>query len=365
MSCTWTGLSQFGSMQLTQRQARILKAVVEGHHATGRPVGSRAIVDAGIVDASSSTVRYELGRLEAIGLLEHPHTSAGRVPTDLGYRTYVDTLMEPDRGRATTQRRAAAMVDDPGTRIEEALRETTRRLADVTGLLAVITAPRASGAVIRHVEVLQLQPTMLVVVVITAVGDVTRHVVPTPRPVDPGLVDWAGEYLNEQVAGLAIGEHRVAQRLVHPELTVAERAMLALLSPAFRELDGDLQELHVGGSAGELAQQGVDVQRILQLAAMLDERRRLLEALRPIVDRGAPTLHPSRVQGVTIRIGCENAMPELQRLSVVGAAYGVGARPLGMVGLIGPRSMDYGLATRVVHVAADRLSDLADELYGD
>ena len=105
------------------------------------------------------------------------------------------------------------------------------------------------------------------------------------------------------------------------------------------------------------------MQRVLQLVAMLDERRRLLEALRPIVDRGAPALHPSRVHGASVRIGGENQIPELQRLSVVGAAYGVGARPLGMVGLIGPRSMDYRLATRIVNAAADGLSDLASELY--
>lgn len=349
-------------MQLTQRQAKVLKAVVELHYATGRPVGSKLLVEEGFVDASSSTVRYELGRLEALGMLEHPHTSAGRVPTDLGYRTYVDHLMDDG---PTPHAPRQLVVDDPGSRIDEALRETTRRLAGATGLLAVITAPRASGAVIRHVEVLQLAANRLVVVVITAAGDVARHVVTTPVPVDPGLVDWAGEYLNERVAGLALGEHRLNARLTHPELSPSELGMLALLSPAFEDLDDGRQELHVGGaSAEQLARHGDDVQRVLQLVAMLDERRRLLEALRPMVDRGIPSVHPSRVRGVTIRIGCENQMPELQRLSVVGAAYGVDARPLGMVGLIGPRSMDYVLASRVVNLAADGLSDLAEELYG-
>lgn len=349
-------------MQLTERQARILKAVVEVHHATGRPVGSKLLVDEGFVDASSSTVRYELGRLEDLGLLEHPHTSAGRVPTDLGYRVYVDHLMDVPVGPRTN----ALVFDDPGARIDEALRETTRRLADATGLLAVVTAPRASGAVIRHVEVLQLQANRLVVVVITAAGDVARHVVTTPAPVDPGLVDWAGEYLNERVAGLAIGEHRLHARLTHPELSRAELGMLALLAPAFHELDDTRQELHVGGASMEQLERHGDAElgRVLQLVAMLDERRRLLEALRPIVDQGVPSVHPSRVRGVSISIGCENRMPELQRLSVVGAAYGVDARPLGMVGLIGPRSMDYVLASRVVNIAADGLSDLAGELYG-
>lgn len=349
------------TMQLTQRQARILKAVVELHHATARPVGSKLLVDEGYVDASSSTVRYELGHLEQLGLLEHPHTSAGRVPTDLGWRVYVDHLMDAPAARPTDE----LVLDDSETRLDEALREATRRLAEATGLLAVITAPRASGALIRHVEVLQLQPTRLVVVVITAVGDVARHVVGTPVPIDPGLVDWAGEYLNERVVGLASGDHRVHQRLRHPELDPAELEMLSLLAPAFDELDDARQELHVGGTSPDaLARHGDDVQRVLQLVAMLDERRRLLEALRPIVDDGVPRLNPGRMRQVSIRIGCENQIPELQRLSVVGAAYGAGVRPLGMVGLIGPRSMDYVLASHVVNAAAEGLSGLADEVYG-
>lgn len=350
-------------MQLTPRQAAILKAVVEIRHATGRPVGSRALVEHAVVAASASTVRYELGRLEELGLLDHPHTSAGRVPTDLGYRVYVDHLMDADC--APTVPDAAALdaaFEDPATRIDEALRDTTRRLADATGLLAVVTAPRATGAIIRHVEVLQLQPRMMVVVAITATGDVARHVVPTADPVDPGLVEWARQYLDERIAGLAIGERRLHQRLEHPDLAPVERSMLALLAPVFDELDNAGQELHVGGAAGTLARHGDEVQRILQLVAMLDERRRLLEALRPVFEGGSvPSVRT--VPRASVRIGVENQMPELQRLSVVGTSYGVGRRPLGMVGLIGPRAMDYAYATRVVRIAAESLSDLAGTRY--
>ncbi|MCW2962598.1 MAG: heat-inducible transcription repressor HrcA [Thermoleophilia bacterium] len=351
-------------MELTERQALILKAVVEAHHASGRPVGSRALVDCGAIDASASTVRYELGRLEQLGLLEHPHTSAGRVPTDTGYRLYVDQLLDVHDGAVIARSQGAITTkEDPVTQIDEALRATTQQLADATGLLAVITAPRASGAVIRHVEVLQIQPTMLMVVVITAAGDVVRHVVPTESPVDPGLVDWAGEYLNEQVAGLSIGQSLVRQRLAGTGLAPLERAMLSLVTPAFQELEGDSQELLVGGSAPVLAELGSDVQRVLQLVAMLDERRRLLEALRPIAEPGLATLQLRSSRSVNVRIGGENAIPELHRLSVIGASYGAGGRPLGMVGLIGPRAMDYTLAIGIVHLAAGGLSDLAEELY--
>ncbi|MCW2956826.1 MAG: heat-inducible transcription repressor HrcA, partial [Thermoleophilia bacterium] len=326
-----------------------------------------ALVDSGSVDASASTVRHELGGLEQLGLLEHPHTSAGRVPTDLGYRTYVDQLLDSPIGAQVALRHAAlAVADDPHARIDEALRATTQQLADATGLLAVITAPRASGAVIRHVEVLQLQPALLIVVVITAAGDVVRHVVPTETAVDPGLVDWAGAYLNEQVAGMSIGQSMLRQRLDADDVGPRERAMLNLLLPAFQEVAGsDGQELHVGGSASVLAELGSDVQRVLQLVAMLDERRRLLEALRPIGDAGMSTLRVRTTRLVNVRIGEENAIPELHRLSVIGAPYGVGGRPLGMVGLIGPRAMDYTLAIGFVHLAAGGLSDKAEELYAD
>lgn len=351
-------------MQLTERQEQILRAVVEHHHATGRPVGSRALVEAGVVTASPSTVRAELGRLEELGLLEHPHTSAGRVPTDLGYRTYVDRLLAGDRCRPS--RAQLPIVAAVGaTRIDDALQETTQALAEATGLLAVITAPRVGGAVIRHVEVLQLQATMLVVVVITAAGDVVRHVVHTQDPIDRGLVDWVGQYLDEQVVGMSPGQSTLRQRLLRRDLPATEQAMLALVAPAFAALaEEEGHDVHVGGSAVLLAELGDEVRRVVNLIAMLDERRRLLGALRPLARVGIAST-PAANQAVGVRIGGENEIPELQRLSVIGASYGASSRPLGMVGVIGPRAMDYLSAVRAVHAVSDGLSGLAASVYVD
>lgn len=348
-------------MQLTPRQAQILKAVVEQHHATGRPVGSKALVELGAVDASSATVRSELVRLEELGLLEAPHTSAGRIPTDLGYRTYVDRLLGDDPCRPTAGDQLPIVAAVSAVQIDEALRETTQALAEATGLLAVITAPRASGAAIRHVEVLQLQATMLVVVVITAAGDVVRNVVHTSEPVDPGLVDWVVDYLNEQVVGMSPGQHALRQRFVRRDVSATERTMLALVWPAFAALaEEEQQDVHVGGSPVLLAELGDDVQRVVNLVAMLDERRRLLAALRPLAGFGLAS-----AASVAVRIGGENAIPELQRLSVVGASYGAATRPLGIVGVIGPRAMDYGAAMRAVTEVAGGLSGIAAAVYGD
>jgi len=344
-------------MQITERQATILKAVVREYQVSGRPVGSRTLVELGVVVGSPSTVRNELGRLEELGLLEHPHTSAGRVPTDMGYRLYVDRLLDREELRSHTVV-LPPVGADVSSRVDDALRATTQALADATSLLAVITAPRAMGAVIRHVEVLQLQSARVVVVCITETGDVSRHVVQAGQPLDPGLVNWSGAYLNEQVTGMALGQRLLHQRLTSPDLDPAERAMLALLAPAFTELVERGPDVHVGGSRALLEELGRDVQQVVNLVAMLDERRRLLDSLRGVLPRQSGI-----TPRVAVRIGSENDLPELRALSVVGAAYGLSARPLGMVGLIGPRAMDYGLAMTAVGTAARSLSSVAGELY--
>jgi heat-inducible transcriptional repressor len=190
-------------------------------------------------------------------------------------------------------------------------------------------------------------------------------VVHTNSPVDAGLVDWAVDYLNEQVVGMSPGQSGLRQRLVRRDLAPAEQAMLALVSPAFATLAAEeQQDVHVGGSADLLAELGDDVQRVVNLIAMLDERRRLLAALRPIAGSGLASLS-SLGASVEVRIGFENDIPELHRLSVVGASYGASSRPLGIVGLIGPRAMDYVAAMRAVSEVSGGLSGIAASVYVD
>ena len=188
-----------GDRELTPRQAQILTHVVAEYIATGHPVGSKALVEAGVVDASSSTVRYELAELEMRGLLGHPHTSAGRVPTDAGYRIYAEGLIDQPLGQARLPLDLGTMTKE----LDAALRTTTEMLSHVTSLLAVVSAPPLETTEIRHVEVLLLQPEVVMVVVITSTGGVTKKIFPFPSPVDAKLVEWAGEYLN--AAGSAAG----------------------------------------------------------------------------------------------------------------------------------------------------------------
>src|SRR5262245_43745687 len=190
----------------------ILGLVVERFVDDGRPVGSRALANRPEIDWSASTVRAELAALEDEGLLTHPHTSAGRVPTDSGYRLYVGELLESE-DRLPELPSGELQLSRMRREVDSAIRETTETLSRITDLVALVSAPPLHTATIHRVEVLRLQPRVVMVVVIASNGAVTKRVFTFESEVDPGLVEWAGSYLNERLSGLGVGARMVAERL--------------------------------------------------------------------------------------------------------------------------------------------------------
>jgi heat-inducible transcriptional repressor len=339
-------------LRLSQRQELILARVVEEYVSTGSPVGSKTLVERTGLDISSSTVRYELAVLEEQGLLMHPHTSAGRVPTDAGYRLFVDRLL--DRLEA---RPAELDLDLSGveSQVDSALRATTEALADLTHLLALVSAPPLETTIVRHVEVLLLQPHVAMVVVITSTGGVTKRLVTFEQPVDVGLADWAGQYLNETVAGLRLGARLLRSRFEDAALSQGERTFLDRLRPAFTDvLEAEEQTLYVGGTAGVLDEFRADELRTYRrLLEVLEQRAAVLDLLRASLGSKRPF----------VRVGPDLADPDLAGVSLVGAPYGLQHLNLGTVSLLGPTRMDYEKAIAAVHAAAHELSRFVEELY--
>jgi heat-inducible transcriptional repressor len=341
-------------VEITSRQSFLLRKVVEGHVEVGLPVGSKWIADLDDVPWGPSTVRAELARLEEAGLLEHPFTSAGRVPTDRGYRTYVDEILV--EGKLPVPRKPLEL-STMRREVDEAMRATSEQLSQVTNLLALVTAPPIETATIRRVEVLLLQPQVAMVVVITSTGGVTKRVISYDEPVDPGLVDWAVSYLNEALGGLDVGSRLLAARLSDTGLSIRERAFLGTLRSAFTELEDTAENtLYMDGAARLLSEHRF--QELSQLGALmevLEHRRALLGVLRQSLTE------PS----VYLRIGSENQTPELQSLSLVAANYGLARRNLGAVSVIGPMRMDYPQAIIAVRQAARELSRFVAEVYDE
>jgi heat-inducible transcriptional repressor len=333
---------------LTDRQELVLRRLVEEHLQAGIPVGSKALSAA--FEWGPSTIRHELANLEELGLLAHPHTSAGRVPTEAGYRYFVDRLLpEPPPGPGLSLSLVRRELD-------EAMRVTTEALSQVTDLLAIVSAPPIETSTIRHIEVLALQPQVLMVVVITSTGGVSKRLFTFPRPVDTGLPDWAASYLNERLVGLGLGARMLHLRLHDPSLSATETEFLDALAPVFTDLEESaLETLYVEGAAKLLTlERFADISELNVLMDMLERRVALIGILRSAL---------SAPGGVAVRIGAENETPAMRSLALVAASYGLPQRSLGAVSVIGPLRMDYGQAIRAVREAASQLSAFVADVY--
>jgi heat-inducible transcriptional repressor len=338
---------------LSDRQRAILTLVVEEYVATGQPVGSKMLVERAGLVVSASTVRNELAELERLGLLTHPHTSAGRLPTEAGYRLYVDELLQRPEGRS-----AGFALEMPAARaeVDDALQATTEMLSQVTRLLALVSAPSVQAATVRHVEVLLLQPDLVMVVVITSTGGVTNVRFAFPEPVDPGLVTWAADYLNERLSAAHIGSRAVKVAFDEPALSPRERAFLLVIRSAFERAADEDRQLYVGGTASLLEEmRAEEIGAYRSLMEALEKRAALLDVLAQWGDPRRPFA----------RVGEELEQPGLRELALVGATYGMGHRTLGSVSLVGPLRMDYEKALRSVRSAATELSRFVEEVYSD
>ena len=346
---------------LSDRQREILSRIVEEYVANGQPVGSKTLVERAGLDISSSTVRAELADLERRGLLTHPHTSAGRTPTEAGYRTYVDELLarpEPrSEGLALGFSDARTEVDEAlqaTTDVDEALQATTEVLSGLTRLLAMVSAP-LQAATVRHVEVLSLQANVVMVVVITSTGGVSKHRYVFPGPVDPGLVLWASDYLGERLDGVRLRSRLLRRAFEEQGLSHRERSFLDAIHGAFDAFDEDRQ-LYVGGAAGLLDElRAEEIGAYRSLIDALEKRAALLDVLARSLDRRRSFVH----------VGDELEPSGLRELALVGTTYGLPTRTLGTVSLLGPLRMDYENALRTVRAAAHELSRFVEEAYAD
>ncbi len=335
--------------EISDRQREILLKTLELYISTGTPVGSHAL--AGEVEASSSTIRAELSYLESEGLLTHPHTSAGRVPTDAGYRFYVDALMSTDAPGASGEI-TGFETPDAYDDLDELLRGVSEGMSEVTRLLAVVAGPSALGDSLSRVDGLPLPGGALLLVVSMESGASSSTSVTLPVHVEPDELRELFSVLNSWLGGRPVGGDL--------ELAVAARKALSDHDPL---VVGAV--LEAVGVLGRATERGVFVRGASALFARLDEldpaslsavveifeRRRWLLGL--MGDALARSVSSS---GVVVSIGAENALYNLMGTSLVAAAYGGRERPFGVVSLIGPKRMDYDAAISTVRSASEALT---------
>ncbi len=332
--------------EISDRQREILLKMLELYISTGAPVGSHALTDA--VDASSSTIRAELADLESRGLLTHPHTSAGRVPTDAGYRYYVDALMSGDP-------REVAFFEAPEGygNLDELLRGVSEGMSEVTRLLAVVAGPGALGDSLSRVDYLPLADGALLLVVSMESGSSSSATITLPSYVEGEELREIFAALNSWLGGRPVGgdlELATAARKAlsdHDPLVVG--TVLEAIGVLGRATD---RGVFVRGASALLARlDDLDPGSLMAVVEVFERRRWLLRLMGDALERSAIA-----DSGVVVSIGAENALYNLMGTSLVAAAYGHHERPYGVVSLIGPKRMDYDAAISTVRSAAEALT---------
>lgn len=332
--------------EISDRQREILLKTLELYISTGAPVGSHALTEA--VDASSSTIRAELADLESSGLLTHPHTSAGRVPTDAGYRYYVDALMSdhPREGNSFEAPEGYGNLD-------ELLRGVSEGMSEVTRLLAVVAGPSALGDSLSRVDYLPLVDGALLLVVSMESGATSSTTLTLPTFVEGDELREIFAALNSWLGGRSVGgdlELATAARKVlsdHDPLVVG--AVLEAIEVLGRATD---RGVFVRGASALLARlDDLDPQSLSAVVEIFERRRWLLRLMGDALERSSVSS-----SGVVVLIGAENALYNLMGTSLVAAAYGHHQRPYGVVSLIGPKRMDYDAAITTVRSAAETLT---------
>lgn len=330
------------------RKRRVLHALVEEYIATGQPVGSRHLVERHELGCSPATVRNVLAALEETGYVYQPHVSAGRVPTDAGYRAFVDELLEP--GEYSRGAEAAAVRQGYVTlagEVDELMRETSALLSRLTHYVAVVMAPALNFSRIRRVDLVSIAAGRALVVVITEQGEVVNRQIVLKEEPQPGRFAEVEQALNALVDGKRASELRPLFQTVGAALhgdTFFREAFEHVLD-CLEEADRD-RLYHVGVPELLDLPEFADTAMIRPLLTVLEDGLVMLEALSEVMRAG----------GLTVRIGSENTAHELEHLSLVAARYGSPTAD-GIVGVIGPKRMDYSRSITAVHCAADGLSE--------
>jgi heat-inducible transcriptional repressor len=335
-------------MDLDERKAAILKAVVEEHIHTAQPVGSQTIARSRGLRVSSATVRNEMTILEREGYLVQPHTSAGRIPTDAGYRYFVDHLTQ-HAPLGPVERRAVAdffaLFTSAHQVLEDLLTETSQLLARVSTHTAVVVGPQPESATVRSVQLVSLQPTIVLVLAILSNGSVEKCVLHVDDDVDDDVLVRAAAVLSAHVAGCRWGAlPEVPQGGEPPAVHALARDARDALSSRSEHVSGE--PLYVGGASRLAAEQEAfpTPTSAAQLLELLEHQVEIVSLVRDLLHEGA-----------TVSIGSENPRDELRDCSIVVAPYKIEGEVIGTVGVLGPTRMDYRQALAAVEAISDQL----------
>ena len=338
---------------LASRKEQILRAVVSDYTVTGIPVGSQLLAAKYFVALSSATIRNELADLVGTGYLQQPHTSAGRIPTDRGYRYFVDFLMDQEAPPANIRRAARQEFERAPRHLEGILELSAMVLAQITENVSLVTAPQATESRIKHIDLVSLDPQSVLVILVLEGNLLRQEVLALPRPASQDDLSKMATLLNREVRG-ATGDDLRARLDGLPSQELEQRHILERIADSIRRYDSQRQTAVLHDGVRNLFRQPefLDVSRLEELLELLEEGAQLSAALQRVAFE----------KDVEVIIGRENPSTELRECSLVLTTYRMSERARGTIGVIGSTRMRYGQVVARVRLVSQLTSEALEKL---
>jgi heat-inducible transcriptional repressor len=333
------------------RAKKVLHAVVSEYLATGEAVGSQTVARRYALDISPATVRSVMGDLEGEGFLRHPHTSAGRIPTDRGLRVYIDTLLRV-RSLSASEKEDIRGRLGPATELQETMQRVARLLRELSHLAVIVQAPRPESDAVSHMEFVRLRDGQVLAVIATTSGQIQNRLIHIDFPLTPGDLDRINNYLNSLVTGLTLD--RMRRRVL---LEIERERERSASDPVLAHALGlAAAAVPAANSTGEILFDGQS--NLVEKAADLERARCVLRTLEE-KDQIAKLLDRTlAAPGICVFIGSEANLADLSDVSVVAASYSSEERPIGTIGVIGPSRMNYSRVIPLVDFTADVITEI-------
>lgn len=340
-----------------ERSRRVLEAVILEYIKGGVPVGSRAIAKKYGLSVSPATIRNVMADLEELGLLYQPHTSAGRVPTELGLRVYIDAILKIQQLSVADREKIRRSYRGGVSRVEGLLQETSKVLSSFSKQAGLVLTPRLSHTVFKRIEFVRLRASMVMTILVSQAGIVHNTVFETQEDISQEELDKYGRYLNDMLQDLAL--HQVKARLLEEmqkEKVLFDRLLSKALELSQKALQENIEdsELYIGGRTNLLDNpEFADVEKMRRIFNAFEEKSKIIDLLDKSMAAG----------GVNIFIGSESELLDMESVSFITSPYASGDEVLGTLGVIGPTRMDYSRIIPLVDYTAKLLSEMLEETF--
>ncbi|MCB8814242.1 heat-inducible transcriptional repressor HrcA [Desulfosporosinus shakirovi] len=337
-------------MQMDERKRKILRAIVQDYIATAEPIGSRTIARKFDMGVSSATIRNEMADLEDLGFIEQPYTSAGRIPSDAGYRYFVDCLMDPQvlnpEDMEIIERESTKRINE----LQEVIAHTSKLLSELTNLTSLVLGPHKGKSTFGKMHFLPYQPGQVIMVIVKENGVVENHIIDVGENLTAEELQQVAGVFNQKMRGYSIGQ--VKRSILHEIYSELSRQRLLIdnaldMLRAILDDNEDEERIHLGGTLNMLNQpEFKDLSKVKTLFKVFEENESLKKVLTP------------RQEGLNVTIGGENTLKEFRDCSIISATYKVNGLMIGAVGVLGPTRMDYAKVIAIVDFMTRSLTEV-------